>query len=509
MKRFTGVSALALCAMLTPAWADVTPEQVWTDLTDYMASFGYEVSGQEAVSGGDLVVSDVVMSFPMAEVDPEGAFTISMESLTFADNGNGTVTVTFPPVMPIDMSFVPEGEDERVDMVIEYTHEGLNMVVSGEAEAMTYDYAATMLGLRLAGLMVDDEVISRDMARVDVTMGPVEGRTEMATEDGMRAMAQVFSLGDLTYDMAFNDPESDEGAVISGEMRDLVIEGDAVIPQDMDFSDPMAIFASGMEGAGAYTHQGGRMEFSVTEDAGATSGTIATASGEFGVAFAADALSYFVANTEMALNLSGPEIPFPVSAEMAEASFDITVPLQASDTPQDAALGVTLGGFTTSEMLWNIVDPGAVLPRDPLTVSFDLLAKVTPFVSLMDAEAMEQLGMTGGMPGELNALTLTELVIEGAGGLITGAGDFTFDNSDLESFDGLPRPEGALELEVSGANGLIDSLIQMGLLAEEDAMGARMMMSMFTVPGDAPDTASSRIEVNEQGHVLANGQRIK
>jgi hypothetical protein len=183
--------------------------------------------------------------------------------------------------------------------------------------------------------------------------------------------------------------------------------------------------------------------------------------------------------------------------------------LQPSDAPQEAALGVTLAGFTTAEMLWNIFDPGAVLPRDPLTVSFDLLGQVTPFVSLLDPEAMEQLEMTGGVPGELNALTLSDLVIEGAGGLITAAGDFTFDNSDLESFDGLPRPEGALEIEVAGANGLIDKLIQMGLLPEEDAMGARMMLGMFTVPGDAPDTASSRIEVNAEGHVLANGQRIK
>lgn len=40
-------------------------------------------------------------------------------------------------------------------------------------------------------------------------------------------------------------------------------------------------------------------------------------------------------------------------------------------------------------------------------------------------------------------------------------------------------------------------------------MGARMMMSMFAVPGSAPDTLRSTIEVNERGHVLANGQRIK
>ena len=88
-------------------------------------------------------------------------------------------------------------------------------------------------------------------------------------------------------------------------------------------------------------------------------------------------------------------------------------------------------------------------------------------------------------------------------------GAFTFDNSDLESFDGVPRPQGELKVEVSGINGVIDKMIEMGFVQEQDAMGARMMLGMFTVPGSEPDTASSVIEVNEQGHVLANGQRIK
>ena len=49
----------------------------------------------------------------------------------------------------------------------------------------------------------------------------------------------------------------------------------------------------------------------------------------------------------------------------------------------------------------------------------------------------------------------------------------------------------------------------MGLLPEDQAMGARMMMGLLAVPGEAPDTLNSKIEINEQGHVLANGQRIQ
>jgi hypothetical protein len=35
------------------------------------------------------------------------------------------------------------------------------------------------------------------------------------------------------------------------------------------------------------------------------------------------------------------------------------------------------------------------------------------------------------------------------------------------------------------------------------------MMGLFARPGEGPDSLVSKIEVNAQGHVLANGQRIQ
>jgi hypothetical protein len=42
-----------------------------------------------------------------------------------------------------------------------------------------------------------------------------------------------------------------------------------------------------------------------------------------------------------------------------------------------------------------------------------------------------------------------------------------------------------------------------------EAMGMRMMMGLFAVPREGEDTLGSRIEVNSEGHVLANGQRLR
>ena len=116
---------------------------------------------------------------------------------------------------------------------------------------------------------------------------------------------------------------------------------------------------------------------------------------------------------------------------------------------------------------------------------------------------------SGAAPGELIALTLNNLVVDAVGARLTGTGDFTFDNSDLVSFGGIPRPTGAIDLKLVGGNGLLDKLVAVGVLPQQQAMGARMMMGLFAVAGPEEDTLNSKIEINEAGHILANGQRVQ
>jgi PPE-repeat protein len=192
---------------------------------------------------------------------------------------------------------------------------------------------------------------------------------------------------------------------------------------------------------------------------------------------------------------------------MAEIGFKLDMPIQKSDEEQPFAFGLRLGDFTMPDTLWGLFDPAAILPRDPATIFVDVTGKAKVLFDMMDPEAAET--FEDEAPGELNALTINELLISAVGAKLSGTGDFTFDNSDTQSFDGIPAPSGSASLQLAGANALLDRLIQMGIMSDSDAMGARMMMGMLAVPGDAPDTLKSDIEINDQGHITANGQRIK
>ncbi|SMX40440.1 DUF2125 domain-containing protein [Maliponia aquimaris] len=507
MKRYSTASVLALTIMAGQAWADVTPQQVWDEFEAYMQSFGYEMTATEISEGSSLVITDLSMTVPIPE-EEGAAIRIVMPQMTYADNGDGSVTVTYPAVSDITVDMLDDGE-KFGEIVVAMTQSNFAVTVSGSEGDMTYTYGGDSLAMELVRLFGDGEEITRDMLSATLSMGPLSGASHVVRADGMRSIEQDMSLGTLAYNIMFNDPDSGDAGTFVGQLTGLASFGTTVLPEVMDYDDPTAMFTSGGSVDVVLRHTGGKTDFSVTEDAGTTTGQFTSTGGEFGFALSESELTYAVSATGQTIALSGPEIPLPINFSASDIGFALTMPLMPGDAPQDASLSIILGEFATTDMLWNIFDPGQMLPREPATIALNLDAKVSPLVSLLDTDKMEELAMTGGMPGELNALTISDLVVQAVGAVITGSGAFTFDNTDLATFDGVPRPEGKLELNVAGANGLIDTLIAMGLMGEEDAMGARMMLSMFTVPGDAPDTATSTIEINAQGHVLANGQRIQ
>ena len=183
------------------------------------------------------------------------------------------------------------------------------------------------------------------------------------------------------------------------------------------------------------------------------------------------------------------------------------MPLSASDAAAQFGFNFALTDVTVSDDIWAMADPAGAVPRDPISIELDLTGMAKLFFDLLDPEQAEAMAFAD-VPGELETLQLGGLRLSAAGAEVNGTGDFTFDNTDLETFDGLPRPEGALNLNIKGANALIDTAVEIGLLPPDQAGLGRLFMGMFTTPtGD--DELTSTIEINDQGHIMANGQRIQ
>lgn len=499
-----GTSAAAVLIISAQgAFADVSAQDVWSDWKAYMTGTGYTVTGTESMSGNTLTVSDITMTMPIPEEDATGGF--MMPEIKFVENGDGTVNMLLPKEFP--MSFVGSDDKEKFSVEILFSHDGAPMVVSGDTSAMAYDYASSKVTMTLNKIEATGEDVPDDLVKASVVFSDVATKTNMQIAD-LRSYDQTMTIADVNYDFSFQDPESADSGTVTGAMSKLTFAGTSVVPNGLKNPQMSDLIKAGFGFDGTFAHAGGNTNVSVT---GSDSFDLQSSStgGDIAMAMSQDGLSYDVKQQGISLNVSGSEIPFPLALTMAETGFKLLMPVSQSDAEQDFALGVTLRDFAVPEMLWGMVDPTGTLPHDPATIVLDLAGKGKLLLDLFDAKALEGLERGDQEPGELNAVSIKQLLVSAAGAKLTGTGDFTFNNADLDTYDGMPAPDGVANLKLEGANGLIDNLIKMGLVSDSDAMGARMMMGMFGVPGEGEDTLTSEIKVSEDGQIHANGQRIK
>jgi hypothetical protein len=504
-QAYVSRTALVACATVfaTPSFADITPADVWGSWQGYLSGFDLTISSTEETSGDDISISDLSISFEVP--DEDGTITLILPDMDFISRGDGTVELKYAPDMQLTAKIEGEGGPDT-SATINMSHVGLSTIASGDPDDITYTYSAASLTYSLGDILVEGTPLEETGAQAEgeIVITGVSGLLNIAT-DGLTSIRQDERYSSLTYDVRFVAPEDEGSFVASGSVDDLSVKSAFSISQDIDFEDPFSVFNDELNLELEVSQGPASSSMSGNDGNGPFSTQSSSSSGSFGLVFNSNVLEASMSSFDSSFEVFGEEIPLPISGEIGEASMAFSVPLAESAEPQEFFLDFVFADVAVPDLLWNIFDPGAALDRSPATVSLGLEGTVQLLMGAFTPEFVE----TDDFPGTLNSLTLSDLEVSIAGAELTGAGDFTFDNSDLESFDGFPRPEGAADFRLLGGNQLLDSLISMGLVSENDAMGARMMMGVFTVAGPSEDELNSRLEVNEDGHVFANGQRLR
>jgi hypothetical protein len=222
--------------------------------------------------------------------------------------------------------------------------------------------------------------------------------------------------------------------------------------------------------------------------------------GTASAAFNKDAFTLQSQGEGIQLSFASDMMPSPVDISVGPVEVGMNFPVMAA-TAADFGLVMKLSQLTVNEEAWAMFDPGAVFSREAADLAVDISGKTT-----MDLPGIIAADETGAMPPipAPESLDITELSVKVAGAALGAVGAFTFDNSM-----GMPMPIGEANVSVTGANALIDGLIAVGLLPQEDAMGARMMMGAFMSPGAGPDELTSKIEAKPGFEIYVNGQRIQ
>lgn len=494
MKHIAGPATLtALLLSSTAVQADVTAEEVWTGIESYYADTGYAVTTESTEKQGDtLVVSGVTLSNEL----PEVTASINVGEMRFKELGDGRVEMTFAESIPMTVMSKP-ATGEAVETQITMTQTGLSVIVSGSAEDTTYDYTAPEFAMAMGGMSVDGAEVPLSL---NVKATGNSGMMRMQSV-GDRKMVQEMRTEKVDFSMSAEDPGGKGRFSTSGSFAELDGTANMIMPEGVDMKDMNAAIQAGWAVDGVFSFSGGGyvMDFAEGEETMHAESTMGA--GSFLLDMSSSGLSYGVTGDDTKMSMQVSSFPMPIDLSVAQSAFNLTLPVTKSDDAQPFGMLMKFVDLEVSEGLWGIFDPAAQLPRDPATVIVDLSGAAKMLVNILDPEEAETLGATP--PGSLEALDLNELKVSAVGAELTGTGAVTFDNSA-----GMPKPLGAVDLQLIGGNGLIDKLVAMGFVPEDQAMGARMMLGLFAVPS-GEDTLTSKIEFKEDGGVYANGQRVQ
>lgn len=502
-RALTCSSAIGLVFLATSAGADVTPQEVWASWQAMLTSAGQELTvGNTADSGNTVEVTGLEVAY---KDQMGGSAAVSFDKVTFAANGDGTVTVTMPDSYPLQMAF-PAEDDGPGSMKLTVRQPGMKIVAGGSATETSYDFNAPSVAITLDEITdADGKVLD---TKGDLTLAGMTARYMVARDGDKTNLESSFQAGSMQFNLSgadASDGNGGRGAVmltlndLTGATKGTFLGADVM-------ANMAVALNSGFTMDSTFSFGALTMNVDVEEAAGPTKVAATATGGGFVLAMDKTRMNYGTSLNGGKFTVSGPEIPFPqVELAFAESGFNLLMPVSKSDNPQDFAFLTKFVDFTVSEDIWAMVDPGATLSREPATVIVDLKGSGKWKQDIMDPAVQ----MDGAEPpGELNSLDLVQVLAKAAGAEVSATGGLTFDNSDMTTFGGMPRPDGKISIGIKGANKLVENLISLGILSEDDAMGFRMGLAMFARPGAGPDELTSEIEFKEGG-LFANGQRLQ
>lgn len=560
----TTSSTIAFLALTAPAFADVTPAEVWQNWVDYYKAHGYTVAeGSREEAGETLSLKDVVVS--IASPDGTGSVSFTMPEVTLTATGDGKVRTTVAETSPVKIDG-KDDEGQALSMTGNLVLKNAEIITSGAPADMTHESKAAELSANLVTVKTDEgekpfplsvrfinatssqHVVDGDLMKVDATMAADRMEIDGSFED---------TTGEQPGKMGFK-----------GGLDAIKGSGSFAVPKGVDIAkDINAALKAGMDMSGTMSAGAGSFGFDFAGKGDEGKDKTATGKSElkgFEVTggLSAAGMKYQGSADAVTAELTATDLPFPVSYGMESATFDLQMPVMKSDQPAPFKFAYSIGGLTIADGLWDMFDAEKKLPRDPASLDIDLTGMMRVAVDLFDPAAMKAMEegakaedaaaedgakAEGGAdaavdpakpntPADATAdattnatgtpadkteteaadaamdepfvpteITINKLALDAVGAKVDASGSLT-----VPEGGSIDAPVGKLSARLDGVNGLIDKLTAMGLIPEDQVAGIRMMLAMVAKPApEGGDALVSEFEFKEGGQVFANGQQVK
>lgn len=517
---FLSATTASLAFMAGPLLADVTAADVKANYEAMVAALGGTLTSTEERNGDTVVLKNLRVDLTLPE--DAGAASLTLPELTLTEKG-GKVETRYPAEGKMNLSFKSKEGSATADMTMrapDYV-----VIAEGEPEDITYTYDMPKVdilldNIALEGFDMDHGTFDKDDDDKDdgtpesvtvtgiMTMLEGSGTTRVRTGDAL-LMDMDQRIGSMVYDVTSLDDD---------EKVEQAFKAD-----NLNFKGTFSVPAAGISVMNLSQALRDGLALDYTADAENTVQTMTATEGDKvimrqdikqgkqsqRIVFVDDMLKATGSLEDLSVEMSDmPDMPLPVSFKVAKAEGTFALPVATSDAAKEGVFEFGLTGIEMADGIWAMFDPQAILPRDPATLKISLASDFKQAFDLLNFNRWSTHKESDPLPFTFETARLKAFELEAVGAKVAGEGAFTFDYEDKTTFPDMPRPDGTVNLNASGVNGLIDNLVKAGLVPEDQVMGVRMMLGMFAKPGDAEDTLTSEIKI-ENGQVFANGQRLR
>lgn len=382
------------------------------------------------------------------------------------------------PTLPNVLNFAIESQDFSVN-------------ISGQAGAR--DYSSSFKDITFSTV---------DTQNINITAKITEGRGRRIMKDGSNShMTGDYKVENIAIDYDLNiDGQS---LAYKNTVKDVSVAFELPFYEAFDADNPTQSFDPTRNLMFQYETGAGATEIKTLSPSGPVDvmGSYASGSGEFGIVDTVATLSGISQDMSYTVSVGATGLP-PMDASISEMSMAAGFPLDNVTESKPSDFKIALKDLELSNGVWAAFDPEGVLPKDAINLDIDLSADIRWLqkIAEINLDAPSQTPPIQVDRAEIKALNLKALGAE-----MQTTGSVVLDNSQFP-----PAPEGAFNISLKGAEGLIENLASIGLLPKEQLLVVRGMKGVFFKSGgDDEDHLISKIELTKEGRVWANGVPVK
>lgn len=291
------------------------------------------------------------------------------------------------------------------------------------------------------------------------------------TEDvGIQFDGMEFTLTSSDYELALQAMEDDAE---SGS--DQMIEAMRAVNVALDYS--MKSF-----GMKINSTEGGNAPFDMVVSSGPTESSLRFGDGRLDVS---------AKTTENAFTVNGA---IPVEGEIDLVSYNLSMPVEASPSPQPMQFAMEIGNVSVSDVIWSMFDPKKIFPRTFDQAKIDM----TMNVILKDSMFDNARGSRGSEALEPVDVSLTALELNGLGLDVSA-------RADMEMNGEIPKSVSAF-LSIAGLTDFMANAVEAGFVPQSQAIMGEGIALQF---GKEEADGSLTFDVQtDDGMVTINGNPV-